>query len=208
MFPALLDRLGSGRGCRCSRGQCDAPVGVLAYGAVCAPRVDVGALLAGTPQGGMCCLRRHRHRRRLVSRSTGGRRPKAANKIRSPTTTARGWLLRKCQRRKQHHDSRAGHTTEGPDLHPTQAAPELAWSGRTWTSSGSAVVVAGQLISAGAVCPVVIRAAGHRAQVVVCGQDELSRLVGGQLWMVLHQACGYLSPRHLPKRAATKHLFA
>ena len=37
------------------------------------------------------------------------------------------------------------------------------------TGSGSAVVVAGQLILAGAVCPIVIGAAGHRAQVVVCG---------------------------------------
>src|ERR1700721_1245381 len=54
--------------------------------AVCAPRVDVGALLAGTPQGGMCCPRKHRRRRRVVSRSTGGRRRKAANKISSPTT--------------------------------------------------------------------------------------------------------------------------
>ncbi len=58
--------------------------------------------------------------------------------------------------------------------------------------------VAGQLISAGAVCPVVIRAAGHRAQAVVCGQHELPRLVGGQLWMVVHQVSGYLSTRHLP----------
>jgi hypothetical protein len=55
----------------------------------------------------------------------------------------------------------------------------------------SAVVIAGQLISAGAVSPVVIRA-GHRAQVVVGGQDELSRLVDGQLWMVLRQARGHL----------------
>ena len=122
LCPALLDRLRSGRGCRCSRGQCDAPVGVLAYGAVCAPRVDVGALLAGTPQGGMCCLRRHRRRRRLVSRSTGGRRRKAANKISSPTTTAGGWLLRKCQRRKEHHDSRSGPQFRGHSKMATDSA--------------------------------------------------------------------------------------
>src|ERR1700689_212421 len=76
------------------------------------------------------------------------------------------------------------------------------------TGCGSAVVVADQLISAGAVCPVVIRAAGHRAQVVVCGQDELSRLVGGQLWMVLHQVCGYLSTREVPNPQSPVHLVA
>src|ERR1700742_793572 len=68
--------------------------------------------------------------------------------------------------------------------------------------------VVGQLISAGAVCPVVIRAGGHRAQLVVRGQDELSGLVAGQLWMVLHQACGYLSPRHLPNPQSPAHLGA
>jgi hypothetical protein len=35
--------------------------------------VAVAALLAATPQAGMCCLRKQRHRRRFVSRST--RRP-------------------------------------------------------------------------------------------------------------------------------------
>src|ERR1700689_2965243 len=67
-------------------------------------------------------------------------------------------------------------------------------SQRTRTRSGSAVVVAGHLISAGAVSPIVIRA-GHRAQVVVCGQHEMSRFVDGQLWMVLHQARGHLTTR-------------
>jgi hypothetical protein len=52
----------------------------------------------------------------------------------------------------------------------------------------------GQLISAGAVSPRVIRA-GRRAQVVVCGQHELSRLLSGQLWVVSHQARGHLSAR-------------
>src|ERR1700759_266899 len=60
--------------------------------------------------------------------------------------------------------------------------------------SGAAVVIAGQVISAGAVSPIVIRA-GHRAQVVVCGQHEMSRFVGGQLWMVSHQARGHLNTR-------------
>ena len=78
---------------------------------------------------------------------------------------------------------------------------------RTRTRSGSAVVVAGQLFSAGAVCPVVIRA-GRRAQVVVCGQDELSRLVGGQLWMVLHEARGYLRTRQLLNPQSPAHAVA
>ena len=43
---------------------------------------------------------------------------------------------------------------------------------------------------------------------MVCGQDELSRLVGGQLWMVLHQVCGYLSTRHLPNPQSPAHLVA
>jgi len=63
-------------------------------------------------------------------------------------------------------------------------------------------------MSAGAVGPIVIRAAGHRAQVVVCGQDEPSRLVGGQLWMVLHQARGYLRTRQLPNPQSPAHAVA
>jgi len=40
---------------------------------LCAPLVvAVAALLAATPQAEMCCLRKQRHRRRFVSRSTHG----------------------------------------------------------------------------------------------------------------------------------------
>src|SRR5271156_5995268 len=67
-------------------------------------------------------------------------------------------------------------------------------------------------IASCAVCPIVPRAAvkavGHRAQAVVCGQHELIRLVPGQLWMVLHQACGYLSTRHLPNPQPPAHAVA
>jgi hypothetical protein len=54
--------------------------------------VAVAALLAATPQAGMRCLRKQRHRRRLVSRST--RRPEYA---RPPTKSAH-------QQSKEHHD--------------------------------------------------------------------------------------------------------
>jgi hypothetical protein len=36
----------------------------------------------------------------------------------------------------------------------------------------------------------------------------MSRLVGGQLWMVLHQACGYLSTRHQPNPQSPAHAVA
>src|SRR3984957_20688169 len=73
LFSSLLEGVGGGGGCRCCRGQCGGPVGVLTYRAVCAVGVDVAALSAATPQGGMCCLSSHRRRRAFVSRST--RRP-------------------------------------------------------------------------------------------------------------------------------------
>jgi len=56
-------------------------------------------------------------------------------------------------------------------------------------SSASAAALAPRAVS-----PRVIRA-GRRAQIVIRGQHELSRLVGGQLWVVSHQPCGHLSAR-------------
>src|ERR1700735_3314769 len=47
LFSALLDRVGSDRGCRCCRGQSGAPVGVLAYRAVRAARGGCGGVVGG-----------------------------------------------------------------------------------------------------------------------------------------------------------------
>src|SRR5277367_429966 len=81
LFSALLDRVGSDRGCRCCRGQCGAPVGVLAYRAVCAGRGGCGGVVGGdTPS------------RDVLSENTStptsvritidsGRKRQAANKI-------------------------------------------------------------------------------------------------------------------------------
>src|ERR1700751_6330984 len=92
---ALLEGVGGGGGCRCCRGQCGGPVGVLTYRAVCAVGVDVAALSAPTPQGGMCCARQHRRRCRLVSRSTC--RPETQG---PPTKSARPQI------KEHHHDER------------------------------------------------------------------------------------------------------
>ena len=61
---------------------------------------------------------------------------------------------------------------------------------------------------AGAVSPVVIRAAGLRAQAVVCGRRELPCLLAGQLRMVVHQARGDLSTRHHPNPQSPAHAVA